>query len=434
MTKYLPLLFLFVFIFFSCSDKDQTFEIGNKYVDVKTNLRFVDTLTVNSFSVRLDSIHTSTYKTILIGKHDDPELGEIWARSYFRVGLPSSIDLPNDAVFDSVQLILSYNKYYVGDTMNSCTIKVHRLTQIMKATEDGYLYNTSSFSYNPDVFGSVTFMPRPNSGDSVKITIDPAFGNQLFDLCMDENVRITNLDNFLYFLKGLVVSFDDASDIILGFKSSTSIPMIRIYYQYFDYDVKHKYLDFPMIDANLQFIEYGINNPKIEFPQQQKYKLPVQLTNNVSYIQGGLGIVTRLEIPFLRSLLELHQNIKVLRAVLVMEPLKNSYRHISLPDSISLYYTDNQNRFVSAVLDKATQKTELASLTVDEVFQEDTKYTIEITDFINYKLTEESDDTPALLVIITPNRIYKTVDRLILGSQLHTNNDIQLKIYYMDYE
>ncbi len=57
MTKYLSILILLAF--FSCSPDNQTFDIGGKYVDVKTDLRYIDTLTVNSFTVVLDSLRTS---------------------------------------------------------------------------------------------------------------------------------------------------------------------------------------------------------------------------------------------------------------------------------------------------------------------------------------------------------------------------------------
>jgi hypothetical protein len=125
---------------------------------------------------------------------------------------------------------------------------------------------------------------------------------------------------------------------------------------------------------------------------------------------------------------------RVLRAEIIMEPLRNSYKTIALPDSISLYYSDRMNRFVLAIQDRITLATEVANLSIDNIFQEDTRYSIEVTDFIDNKLTEESDDTPALLLTITPSKLNRTFDRLILGSQLHADNKLKLKIYYMNYE
>ena len=437
MTKYAGIVFLLAFI--SCRQDDMTFEIGNDYVNIKTSLRYIDSLMVNTYTVSLDSIPTSGNifesgpGTVLAGNYHDPEFGDIESKSYFRLGLPLNRNLPNDAVYDSVQLVLVYNNYYAGDTLDANTIHVHRLDQSLKARTDGYIYNTSSFAYNPEVLGMKTFSPRPFGRDSLKITLDSTFGRAIFDMMMDKDERITNLENFLNYLKGVVLTGEAGNGVILGFKISDAVPLMRLYYHYFDFETLYKQVDFPVIYSDLQFNQIAVKNPLVDFPVLQKYKMPAVLTDNTTFVQGGTGIVTRIEIPYLRNILSLHENIRVLGAELVLEPLRNSYRDVPLAEQISLFYTDKLNRRGTPVYTSNTNFIQVANLVIDDIFQEETHYTFDVTDFVNFKLSEESDDIPALLLTISPEDFYKTVDRVILGSQKNTENKIKLKIYYMNY-
>src|SRR5512145_1619836 len=154
-----------VLLFVSCSKEDMSFNIGDRYLDAKTNIRFFDTLTIHSSTVRMDSIQTSslTAPSIVVGSYHDPEFGRISANGYFRVSLPANKNLPKDAVFDSIRLFLVYNDYYAGDTLQNITINVHRLNDKIKADKysSQFLYNKSSVGVYPEIMGSLTFRPKP---------------------------------------------------------------------------------------------------------------------------------------------------------------------------------------------------------------------------------------------------------------------------------
>jgi hypothetical protein len=379
------------------------------------------------------NIFESEPACILAGIYHDPEFGDIESKSYFRIGLPSNRNLPNDAVYDSIQLVLAYTNYYAGDTLVPNTIHVHRLDQTLKAREDGYLYNKSSFAYNPGVLGMKTFLPTPFGPDSVKITLDSTFGRAIFDMMMDDDERISILENFLNYLKGVVITGETGNDMLLGFKITDAVPVMRMYYHHFDFETLYKEVDFPMVYADLQFNQIAIKNPLVDFPVVQKDKLPAVLTGNATYVQGGTGIVTRIEIPYLRNILTLHENVKVLGAELVLEPVRNTYKEFPLAEKISLFYSDKLNRRISPVYSSNSNFVQVADLVIDDIFQEETYYTFEVTNFVNYKLSEASDDIPALLLMISPESIYKTVDRVVLGSQKNAETKITLKIYYMNY-
>ena len=52
MTKF-PFIIIVLLVLISCGDKDLTFPIGSDYVDVNTNIRYFDTLTVQSYTVMI---------------------------------------------------------------------------------------------------------------------------------------------------------------------------------------------------------------------------------------------------------------------------------------------------------------------------------------------------------------------------------------------
>ena len=69
----------------------------------------------------------------------------------------------------------------------------------------------------------------------------------------------------------------------------------------------------------------------------------------------------------------------------------------------------------------------LVNLEIDEFYQDETWYTFDITTFLDKNLYEESDETPSLLLTVSPDNLYKTLDRLILGSQLNHENEMKIK-------
>jgi hypothetical protein len=439
MIKYSGLFLLFL-AFFSCNNDDMTFQIGSKYLDVKTNIRYVDSLTVLNYTVKMDSIRTSGMEepTILVGKHHDPDFGDITARSYFRVNPPSAVSLPNNAIFDSLQLILLYSDYAIGDTNVTYTIHAHRLQKSLKPRADGYFYNTSETDFYPEVLGTTSLIPWPNTNDTLWIRLDDELGNDLFDLLMEDDQIIKESELFHNYFKGFALTYDDADNAVLGFnfptyaQTSSGVdyyPVMRLYYHYFDFTNVSKYADFKIAYENvgLQYNQLTLSNPVVNFPTQQRQKLPAQESNNQTYIQAGTGIVTRIEVPYLKNLLALHDNILIMKAELQLEPVRGSYFVYPLPEQVSVYSSDRINRF-------GTSFAADGILSIDNIYQEETWYTYDVTNFIKAKIIEETDDVPALLVTVKPENMYKTFDRVVLGSQLHGDNQIKLKIYYINYE
>ncbi|MBN2481978.1 MAG: DUF4270 family protein, partial [Bacteroidales bacterium] len=391
--------FLIISVFaFGCNDDDLVFEIGGKYVDENMHILFTDTLSVHSYTVKWDSLITSGYSTFLSGKYRDSVFGNIYCRSFAAVKLPTvTAAIPKDAVFDSLHLILIYTGYSIGDTAKPHTIRVHRLEEKLDGGEGDNLYNTSSFAYDPIPYGEVVFKPRPSGQDSVKIRLPDAFGQELFDAFKNKSEIVSEQSVFENYLKGLVIDYDESNESVLAFHAADTIPFMRLFYHYTDLDVVRKKIGFLIYDRNLQFNQITGTDIGFELPEGQRDKLSAQETGNTTYIQAGTGFFTRIEIPYLKNILELSSNLEVLKAELILEPLSNSYTRKSLPLEISAYETDNGNNFVTPLTDKFGQ-IQIANLTIDDIFFEDTRYRFDVKDFIKAKLIEQTDDVPSLLV------------------------------------
>src|SRR6478735_4910606 len=89
---------------FGCAESEST--IGFSEVDSKPQTVMIDTFTVRTSTVLLDSVNSSGASKIIVGSYVDPVLGRISSSSYLQIG-PSTASwtIDNDAVFDSVALI-----------------------------------------------------------------------------------------------------------------------------------------------------------------------------------------------------------------------------------------------------------------------------------------------------------------------------------------
>jgi|WetSurSiteA1Bulk_404760.scaffolds.fasta_scaffold05074_1 hypothetical protein len=439
MIKYSGIIFVLIALL-SCTNEDMTFQIGSRYVDPKTNVRYVDTLTVNSYTIKLDSMRTSGLEdpSILVGKYLDDAIGNIQSRSFFRVNPPKTFSIPDNAVYDSLELIMTYTGYSLGDTNKTYTITAHRLTRALRTDEGGYFYNTSSTQYDPENLGATTLMPWPNTNDTLWMRLDDNLGNELFTMLNEKDQIITESELFHFYFKGFALDFDGNNKAILEFNfpsktesSSTGAyyPTMRLYYHYFDYVLVNEYVDFKIGTENvdLQYNQFTISDPVFELPANQRDKVPSSETDDVTYVQAGTGILTRLEVPFLKNLLAVHNYILIMKAEMVIEPVRNTYGIFPLPQDVSLYNSDQINRFGSSF--RAS-----GNLSLDEIYQEDTYYTFDVTSYIKAKFEEVRNETPTFILTVSPENLYKSLDRIIVGSQGHEENRIKLKIYYVDYE
>ena len=442
MRKFI-LILLFALTLFSCGTDTDTgeFTVGSDYLALSNKVILIDTVTVEMSTINFDSLATSNKSRILVGNYDDPIFGKVKSNSYFQLSGASyalnSTSSDTEAVnyvFDSISMILKYDKYYYGDTTQVQTFDIHRLLQKVKPnTDDSNFYNNSSLSYSAESLGKISFIPRPKQKDSINIKMDKEFGEALFQKIKKR--EITDFDSFTEYLKGLVLVPETSnSSNIIGFSAGTS--KVRLYYSKYmaDEDEVSYVLDFTIADQTKQFNSISLNKTGtlLQNLPISSSNLSSNLTNNQGYIQSGTGIACRIEFPNIKQFKNISTNGAIVNAELILKPVNNSYSEkYPLADSLSVYVGDNLNRISGTLMNSAgTTVYGLLNKKSDE-FNENVGYIIPVGAFLQKEMIKVADSRSSL--ILTLPGISNSVDRLILGNQKHANNKIQLKIYYISY-
>lgn len=441
MYKILLLLFSGFWIVSCDSDIDSgSFVVGSDYLSISNKVILIDTLTVDLATIKFDSITTSSQSRILVGNYDDPIFGKVTASSFFQLAGESyelynySSDIESaNYVFDSIKMILIKDKYYYGDTTKVKTLSIHKLLQNVKANvEDSKFYNSSSLSYDGTSLGTVTYSPKPNTVDTLKVKLSTEFGSGLFDKIKSREV--SNYDEFVNYFKGLVIrTSSTTSSSVEGYSLSSTL---RMYYskKVTGESSSSLYLDFNVYDGSKQF-----NRITLDRTGTVLSDLPVStskqssaLMGNKGYIQSGAGIACRIDFPNIKQLKNFATTGAIVDAELLIKPVANSYsKEYPLKDSLQVYIGDNLNRISGALYNASGSQVYAILNTSSDEFNENISYKIPLGSFLQKEMLKTSDSQSTLILALPNNS--KTVNRLVLGDQKNADNKLKLKIYYISY-
>jgi hypothetical protein len=437
------LILLFLLSLFSCGTDTDTgeFTVGSDYLALSNKVILIDTVTVNMSTINFDSLATSNRGRILIGNYDDPVFGKVKSDSYFQLSANTyalnSVGSDTEStnyVFDSISMILKYDRYYYGDTTKVQTFNIHRLTQKVKPnTNDSNFYNNSTLTYSSESLGTISYKPRPKDKDSINIKMSKEFGEALFQKIKKREV--TDFDSFTEYLKGLVLVPENSnSSNIIGFSVSTS--KVRLYYSKYqsDNEAASLIVDFSILDATKQFNSISLDKTGtiIQNLPASTGRLSSLQTNNQGFIQSGTGVACRIDFPNIKQFKNISTNGAIVDAELILKPVNNSYSEkYPLADSLTVYVGDNLNRISGTLVNSAGTSVYGKLSQKSDEFNENVGYSISVGSFLQKEMLKQSDSRSAL--ILTLPGIAQSVNRLVLGDQKHLNNKIQLKIYYISY-
>ncbi|MCB4809457.1 DUF4270 domain-containing protein [Tamlana sp. 62-3] len=427
----------------SCSEEVSNYPVGTNFVDSDINITIMDTFSIKAGTFRLDSLITSSSSRILIGSEYDDNFGQVKAQSYFQLN-PASFTISDDAVYDSIGLVLHYDNYYHGDTTKLQTYRVHRVTEYFEPVDDAYaFYNLSELSYNAEPLGEASFIPRPNTTtDSIYIPLDYNVGLEIFEQIRDNEI-ISSDEFFQYFYGVTVIPDYTANAHVLGFKFSSDETIddnsgMRIFYtedtddtsadndKQFSFYVSTEADQFNAIDADLE-------STLINYFDDSETIISSEDTNNKIFTQAGLGICARIEMPTLRDLNAISDNSNVLKAELTFYPeIIDSDSKSELPDTFEVYVVDHKNRIVTQLTDIDGNTAYAVLSGDDDEFNQNTYYTIDMSGFVQTVLASETDLNYALMIQfadydkIVDNVVIKTTD-----DEGHPN--INLAVTYLNY-
>ncbi|NOS94752.1 MAG: DUF4270 family protein [Cyclobacteriaceae bacterium] len=428
---------------------------------------YVDTFSVVTSTVLMDSIPSSFKQTLLVGGYSDPLLGKINSSTNFQISYSSDIEaevLSEDIklpIYDSVVLLLPYKNRYYGDTTKAMTLHINEvkgtftqrslpeyvpIDKVPVINPTFAIYNTSNISYSsPSILSkSITFFP---GRDSLKIRLPDDFGTRLFnvnksipDAVMYEYTKSGNfslITNWFLtdFFKGINLSVDNNTDAcIISFGAGT---VVRVYYhatslkdansgdrvnKRFDFELTNFYNQYNQIDADRSATPLSaLSAAKI---------LPSETTGNVSFVQSGIGIYTKVEFPSLKGFLKKSKFV-ILDAILEVPLAAYTYDGQTPPISQLACYTTDVSNVISGAVFGSGNSALVVPIRYDREYAINTKYLFPLTSFLN---TEIKTNAPVItpLALISPN-IFSEVNRIVIGNRFHPTNKIKLKIYYTQY-
>jgi Domain of unknown function (DUF4270) len=430
-------LFVLPLFMASCEKVDIIFGATPSTSD--PNITYFDNYKTDIATYKPDSFITSGHQVLSLGYHYDSVFGVVKAGTYSQINLPATNPLLNvteTILFDSLQLLIKPSGEFYGDSAKPIKVNVFRLTQNIKTDDnsDTY-YNTSSFNYDPVMIGQQTVNLNSKSGTAVSIKLSAALGQELLSKFKSNDLDITTQENFINYFKGIYITTDSVvSNSLAFFTADTDSVMLRLNYHQNGVSPQAKTLDFKY-ETTKQFnnIAFRFTNSNFSsFINNKTQVIASTASGNQSFLNSNLGACIKVSFPTLLSLKELHPYVKVVKAILIIKPDAKSYSYpYQLPKTLNMYGTDQSNELLSALYDDGTNPAlQTGYLVVDNLYNENTYYSFDITKFITTKISEGQASTSALFLYPSIGYQDAGLQRLIVNDQ-NNNRPIQLKLYVL---
>ncbi|WP_271770365.1 DUF4270 family protein [Aquimarina algiphila] len=434
--KFLPFLLCCGILTIACSKEEDipTLEVGQDFTSSNVRVISIDTFTVELSTYKIDSITTSSPSRILVGQYIDEIFGITIAKSYMEL-TPESYSIPNDAKLDSIALILNYDNYFYNDTLKTSSINVHLLKDEVRP-EDDVFYNTSTIPYEEAPIATKNYKPEPIREDSLHISIPIDIGQTLFDKIQEGDIN--DKEELRNELKGFALlpgELDNSS--IIGFSTDNTVTYLRFFYTLEDSEFEDDEQTFDLgINVSESFPTY-FNNIQSNTDgtffttlTDQEINLSSTESNNRSYIQAGVGIITKIQFPTIKKIQEIPGTGTIVDATLRIKSPLQVYSNI-LPIRDSLFVNNiDQNNNIGNQLANGTNN---VFATIDESDKEFNEIVYEIP--IGVYLESEISEAPEIDngIAIFPQNFNDTVNRIVLEGENSTDFEAQLIITYAIY-
>ena len=396
--------------------------LGEEIVEREVlDIIFIDTLGIRLSTVIFDSIVTSNSPRHLVGFHNNPEIGSVTSSAFIQFSIDSLTIPDDDATFQYAELEMYYDGYYHCDTSQLFTLAVHELQEELELNEEDYLTNISQFKYDQSGhIGQESFQPRPITDNEITLRIDDDYAKRIF-MATQETDEEDLLEDFTEMFPGIVLAPDTAANnLFLGF---SPLSKLIIHYRASGEDQE---LVFPLNANRFNQISNKRENTKLATLTTRKEDLTSLKTDNQAYLHNGIGMNIKVEIPFLRELRSVLESNFITEAILILKPVKGTYSNFEpLPDDLVFSEIDKLNRIELGLLPSGT-------LILDDEFKEDTEYRIDITEFIQEKIDQNSIEEHSILIQGSSETMGISVDQLVVGDRF-SEYEASLELFILDY-
>lgn len=418
---------------YACND-GKWIAVGNGLIESNSRLVYVDNLEVDLSTYMYDSVSTSGTGVALAGHYTDPTLGQVSTCAFVSMGNNAQRITGEIITIDSIQLVLHQGGFFYGDSLKNTRLNIHRLNEeVEPRPNETEIYNTRQFGYDPTPLASIEYVLRPSHTDEIVIDLPMTLADELLEylqLPIRPEVEEYGLHRFF---KGICINADPtASGAIMGYMVNDTSCYINIYYRL---NNTENLTNIIKITANSYRMSNHISTEKATNQVLQKLsKEPIiaDSTQNISVMQSGLGIYTRVDFPSLRSFFVNNANMQIARAELQICPAIGTLTK-ERPSDVYLYYADRNNNILSPVLNSNTGSTETARFVDDPVFFHQSYFSWDVTLFVR-DLVNTADVENYGLVIVPNNPNGTSFHPMLLANQHYNNSQTRLILYLLNHE
>ena len=411
-----------------------TLEVGQDFVNSNVRLLVIDTFTVKLSTLKFDSINTSSSNRLLVGQYFDDYVGKVSSSAYFELS-PQNYRLPEDAELDSVALILGYDRYFYNDTTLVSRIQVHQLSEDVESDEDIF-YNTSKLKYDSVPLVIRNYRPEPFDEDSLHISIPNDFGQPIFDGIQENEIQ--DIDELRKLFKGITLQPGaNENNSIIGFSRDPKKTYLRLYYSVpEEFEDAENFLDLAIFSTSSQAIAFNgivgdVTGNILETLTNQEIDLPSTSSQNLSFIQSGIGYATKIEFPNIKKIFDIDGTGSVLSATLELKPPSNSYDDMRpLRDSLDVNILDSNNVIVGQLSN--VQGPIQGRITGEREEFSNVIYRIPVGVYIDQKLSEDRDVEDAIVVFAKDYN--STINRIVLQGEENKDFKAKLILTYAIYD
>lgn len=420
------LLFFCLLLAIASCKKDPT-SVGLEILPTSSemNLNYDDsTVTMDSYTVKRDSMNTTNILYFVLGSMNDPSFGltRTAFSTNFRLGTTNP-SFGTNPVVDSVCLMLCYAGCW-GDSSTPITANVYELLDSLSASEETAYDARSEVNYDPVALGTTTFVQNLTDSvwiDSVQyppllsIRLSQEFGERL----LADSLNFSTNDDFLNGFYGLRVEasqINNSGNFVYFNPTSTETKLVL----YYSYDTVHTSYDFVINDNCTWFNNYyqEYTNPDLQFDEADGYQDSLSSEEHL-YLQPYLG--TRIRLNFIGfDKLRNKENIALNEVKLIL-PNASEYDASMAPPS----------RFIIYAVDDGVETLILDAMTssyFDGYYDQSlNQYSIRLTRYFQQRLLNQVMDDDELYLQIVGGA-YNANSVVLKG-----NNYISLRMYYTEY-
>ncbi len=371
-TKDLLILLISLFIFQSCK-KEGSIGLENQINESGLSGEFIDTSTIQIFTVKDDTLVSSNYVRNQVGEFVDPVFGTTNASVAFHATLSkNNVDFGTNPTLDSIILVMGYigesSQRFYGDTNSVINLTVNQLDETI--SNDSVYYSNKNFLTKATSIGSINYRPNPtdsillqnirdNKPDTVikvyqhvRIKLNDVFGQEI--LSKSGQADLSENSSFLNAYKGFYLKATKVSGAggIMSFDLTNSNRSYIVLYYKNSTDTTNFIFNINSVAANINKYDHSYTGTVVQSQLNDS-----TLGDNTFYIQSLGGLRAKIKFPHLEKLID-SGLIAVNKAILII-PIETGSSDLFSPIgtlALKARRTDNTEFLISTASYNASKK------------------------------------------------------------------------------